>query len=73
MRMEIKESNCRPYNGGGRSAKDNCEGFFMDASDTKLFCQTGKRSLQAAQMLLKDGAKDKKVYSLKDGILSLQD
>src|SRR6185437_2845423 len=38
-----------------------------------LFCQTGKRSLQAAQMLLKDGAKDKNIYSLKDGILSLQD
>ena len=38
-----------------------------------LFCQTGKRSLQAAQMLLKDGAKDIKVYSLNDGILSLQD
>ena len=38
-----------------------------------LFCQTGKRSLQAAQMLLKGGEKDKNIYSLKDGILSLQD
>ncbi len=45
--MEIKESNCRPYNGGGRSAKDNCEGLFKHASDTKLFCQIGKIALEA--------------------------
>jgi adenylyltransferase/sulfurtransferase len=36
-----------------------------------LFCQTGKRSLKAAQILLNAGGKTRKVYSLKDGILSL--
>ena len=36
-----------------------------------LFCQTGKRSLIAAQILLNDKGKANKVYSLKGGILSL--
>ena len=37
-----------------------------------FFCQTGKRSLDAAQMLLDQYGETKKVYSLKDGVLSLQ-
>lgn len=36
-----------------------------------LFCQTGKRSLKAAQILLNADGKTRKVYSLKNGILSL--
>ena len=36
-----------------------------------LFCQSGKRSVDAAQMLLNRFGDTKKVYSLKDGVLSL--
>jgi sulfur-carrier protein adenylyltransferase/sulfurtransferase len=43
----------------------------IDENRIVLFCQTGKRSLKAAQILLNDNEKTKKVYSLKDGILSL--
>ena len=37
------------------------------------FCQTGKRSVDAARMLIEKFGQAKKVYSLKDGVLSLHD
>jgi molybdopterin/thiamine biosynthesis adenylyltransferase/rhodanese-related sulfurtransferase len=37
-----------------------------------FFCQTGKRSLDAAKILLDQFGETKKVYSLKGGVLSLQ-
>jgi adenylyltransferase/sulfurtransferase len=47
----------------------------MNISENKivLFCQTGKRSLDAAQMLLDQYGATKKVYSLNGGVLSLQE
>ncbi len=44
-------------------------------SENKMvfFCQTGKRSLEAAQMILTQYGETKKVYSLKGGVLSLHD
>ena len=51
------------------------ENSMQDISKNKivLFCQTGKRSLQAAQMLLQNDDGSKKVYSLRGGIVSLFD
>lgn len=46
-----------------------------DIEENKIvfFCQSGKRSMDAAQMFLDRYGESKKVYSLKDGVLSLQD
>lgn len=51
------------------------ENSIHDIGENKivLFCQTGQRSLQAAQMLLKNDDGSKKVYSLRGGIVSLFD
>ncbi len=45
----------------------------ITASKIVCFCQTGKRSVDAARMLVEHFGETKKVYSLKDGVLSLQD
>ena len=37
-----------------------------------LFCQSGKRSLQAAKLLLNIYGANKNIYSLKGGIISLK-
>lgn len=39
MRMEIKESNCRPCKGGGRSAANNLHVLSEWFTSTELFCQ----------------------------------
>jgi len=45
----------------------------IDADKIVLFCASGKRSLKAAQMLAGISSKNKNIYSLKDGIISLTD
>jgi sulfur-carrier protein adenylyltransferase/sulfurtransferase len=42
---------------------------FIKNDTVVLFCQSGKRSREAAQMLLSTFGHDKKIYSLKGGIL----
>lgn len=45
----------------------------LGENEIVLFCQTGRRSLEAAQILFKKNDKIKKIYSLKNGIVSLFD
>jgi adenylyltransferase/sulfurtransferase len=45
----------------------------ISADKIVCFCQTGKRSLDAARILIEKFGQAKKVYSLKDGVLSLHD
>ncbi len=42
----------------------------IDSDTIIVFCQSGKRSMQAAQMLFDTFGQSKKIFSLKDGILS---
>ena len=44
----------------------------MDAQTIVLFCQSGKRSLSAAELLSKHYGQSRKIYSLKDGIAGWQ-
>ncbi len=43
----------------------------ISAEKIVCFCQTGKRSMDAARILVEKYGETKKVYSLKDGVLSL--
>jgi len=45
----------------------------ISADKIVCFCQTGKRSLDAARILFEKFGETKKVYSLKNGVLSLHD
>lgn len=49
------------------------ENEFQNIEENKivLFCQTGKRSLKAAEILTQTAGSNKKVYCLKGGIISL--
>ncbi|HSN08322.1 MAG TPA: HesA/MoeB/ThiF family protein [Hanamia sp.] len=53
----------------------NFQNEIENISENKIvfFCQTGKRSIDAAKMLLDQYGETKKVYSLNGGVLSLQD
>jgi adenylyltransferase/sulfurtransferase len=44
----------------------------IDAQTIVLFCQSGKRSSNAAEILSKHYGKSRKIYSLKDGIAGWQ-
>lgn len=45
----------------------------IDSPKIVCFCQTGKRSVDAARMLVEHFGETKKIYSLKGGVLSLHD
>jgi rhodanese-related sulfurtransferase len=44
----------------------------IEAKTIVLFCQSGKRSAGAAEILSKHFGKSRKIYSLKDGIAGWQ-
>lgn len=75
--IDVRESDEEPLKGGFSHIKiplSHLKNQIPDihAETIVLFCQSGKRSSGAAELLSKHFGKSKKIYSLKDGIAGWQ-